>query len=144
MSNQKRPNSLLNYSFSSKKVRATTENSTSNSSTSTPTTITTTTDDSSLFLSNDPDDLDQINDEVDSGVKSNGVKSNELKVINSRPDTNTMDIGYYLSNKLSIDDHLKYSLLTNHFKPDKKYSFPTLYSVDHKIFSSIPDQLVKR
>jgi hypothetical protein len=80
-----------------------------------------------LFLSSDHQDLDQVSDGVNFSVASN-----QLKVINSRPDTNTNDIGYYLSNKLSIDDHLKYSLLTNHFKLDKKYSFPTLYSDDHK------------
>jgi len=34
------------------------------------------------------------------------------KVIDSRPETNKNDIGNYLSNKLSMDDNLKYSLLT--------------------------------
>ena len=126
---QKRPNTLLNYSFSSKKICTATENLTSNSNTPATTIITTTTtnDDSNLFLSSDPEDLDQVSDEVNFSVESN-----ELKVTNSRPDTNTNDIGYYVSNKLSIDDHLKYSLLTNHFKLDRKYSFPTLYSDDHK------------
>ncbi len=40
------------------------------------------------------------------------VESNELKVIDSRPETNKNDIGNYLWNKLSMDDNLKYSLLT--------------------------------
>ncbi|CAF0782449.1 unnamed protein product [Adineta steineri] len=125
MSNEKRSNTLLNYSFSSKKIRTTTESLTSDSST--PASTTTTTDGTNLFISDEPEDLDQIQEEVNSSVEDN-----ELKVINSRPDTNTTDIGYYLSNKLSIGDHLKYSLLTNHFKPDRKYPFPTLYSVDRK------------
>ncbi|CAF1401768.1 unnamed protein product [Rotaria sordida] len=126
---QKRPNTLLNCSFSSKKICAATENLTSNLNTPGTTIITTTTtnDDFNLFLSSDPEDLDQVSDEVNFSVESN-----ELKVTNSRPDTNTNDIGYYVSNKLSIDDHLKYSLLTNHFKLDRKYSFPMLYSDDHK------------
>jgi hypothetical protein len=127
MSNEKRPNTLLNYSFSSKKVRTGTENLTSNSNTSATTAITTTmaNDDSGLFLSSNPEDEDF--DEVNSHIESN-----DLKVVNSRPNTNRNDVGYYLLNKLSIDDHLKYSLLTNHFKPDRKYSFSTLYSADHK------------
>ncbi|CAF2610903.1 unnamed protein product [Rotaria sp. Silwood2] len=129
MSNEKRSNTLLNYNFSSKKIRTDTENLPQDSNTLAISTITATTtnDDSSLFLSSDPEDLGQVSDEVNFNVESN-----ELKVINARPDTNTNDIGYYVLNKLSIDDHLKYSLLTNYFKPDRKYSFPTLYSDDHK------------
>ncbi|CAF1132163.1 unnamed protein product [Didymodactylos carnosus] len=129
MSNEKRSNTLLNYSFSSKKIRTGTKNVTLNSNTpaTTAITATTTNDDSSLFLSSDPEDLDQLSDEVNFGVESN-----ELKMTNSRPDINTNDIGYHASNKLSINDHLKYSLLTNHFKPDREYSFPTLYSDDRK------------
>lgn len=52
MSNEKRHNTLLNYSFSSKEVRTDTENSASNSNTSSIPTNTTTTanDDSNLFL----------------------------------------------------------------------------------------------
>jgi hypothetical protein len=64
-------------------------------------------DDSSLFLSSHPEDLDHVGDDVNISVGSN-----ELKVIDSRPDTNKNDIGNYLSNKLSIDDNLKYLLLT--------------------------------
>ncbi len=66
-------------------------------------------DDSSLFLSSDPEDLDHVGDGVNISVE---IDSNELKVIDSRPDTNKNDIGNYLSNKLSIDDNLKYPLLT--------------------------------
>ncbi|CAF1476153.1 unnamed protein product, partial [Rotaria sordida] len=131
MSNEKRPSTLFNYNFSSKKIRTGTENltqdSTTPATTSATVTITTTNDNSSLLLSSDPADLEQISDEVNVIIESN-----ELEVINSRPDTNTNDIGYYLSNKLPIDDHLKYSLLTNHFKPDRKYPFPMVYSDDHK------------
>ena len=52
MSNEKRHNTLLNYSFSSKEVRTDTENSASNSNTSSIHTNTTATanDDSNLFL----------------------------------------------------------------------------------------------
>ncbi|CAF1615617.1 unnamed protein product [Didymodactylos carnosus] len=110
-------------------IRTGTKNLTPDSNTPAATTITATTtnDDSSLFLSIDPEGLDQLSDKVNFGVESN-----ELKMINSLPDTNTNDIAYHVSYKLSIDDHIKYSLLTNHFKPDEKYSFPTLYSDDHK------------
>ncbi|CAF4550281.1 unnamed protein product, partial [Rotaria sp. Silwood2] len=107
-------------------IRVDTEISTSNSNTVAATTISTN-EDSNLFLSNDPENLDYITDEANFGVESN-----ELKVIDSRPDTNKNDIGYYLFNKLPIDDYLKYSLLTNHFKPNGKYSFPILYSDDNK------------
>jgi hypothetical protein len=69
-------------------VRAGTENLTSNSNTSATTAITTTmfNDDSSLFLSSNPEDLDQMIDEVNSHIESN-----ELKVVNSRPNTNRND-----------------------------------------------------
>jgi hypothetical protein len=91
MSNETRPNTLLNYSFSSKKVRTGTENLTSNSNTSATTAITTTmaNDDSSLSLSSNPEDEDF--DEVNSHTESN-----DLKVVNSRPNTNRNDVGYYL------------------------------------------------
>ena len=133
MSTEKRPNTLLNYHFCSKKMRNDSEKLTPNLNAPAPattaTTITTNNDDSSVFLSSDPEDLDQVsvNDEVNVSVETD-----ELKVTNSRPDTNKNDISYYASSKLSIDNNLKYSLLTNHFKPDRKYSFPTLYSDDHK------------
>ncbi|CAF4522350.1 unnamed protein product [Rotaria magnacalcarata] len=134
MSTGKRPNTLLSYHFSSKKkIRNDTENLTPNLNAPAPapattaTTITTNNDDSNAFLSSDPEDLDQVSEEVNVSVETN-----ELKIINSRPDTNKNDIGYYASSKLLIDDNLKYSLLTKHFKPDRKYSFPTLYSDDHK------------
>ncbi|CAF4445298.1 unnamed protein product, partial [Rotaria sp. Silwood2] len=99
MSNEKRPSTLFNYNFSSKKTRTGTENltqdSTTPATTSATVTITTTNDNSSLLLSSVPADLEQISDEVNVIIESN-----ELEVINSRPDTNTNDIGYYLSNKL--------------------------------------------
>ncbi|CAF1086982.1 unnamed protein product [Rotaria sordida] len=126
MSNEKRPNTLLNYNFSTKKIRRGSENLIPNSNTLVVITNTTNNDGSNLFLSNDSEHLDQLNVELNISVEGNG-----LKVIDSRPDTNKNDIGYYLLNKLSINDELKYSLLTNHFKPDRKYSFPTLYSNDH-------------
>jgi len=89
MPNENRPNSLLNYSFSSKKVRTGTENLTKNSNTSATITITTATanDDSNIFLASIPEDLDQMIDEINSDIESN-----ELKVTNSRPDTNRNDI----------------------------------------------------
>jgi hypothetical protein len=82
MPNEKRPNTLLNYSFSCKKIRTDTENLTLNSNTSATTTITTTKAnyDSSLFLSDNSEDLDQMIDEVNSNIENN-----ELKMINSRP-----------------------------------------------------------
>jgi hypothetical protein len=49
-----------------------------------------------LFLSSDPEDLDQVGDDVNISVESN-----ELKMIDSRPETNKNDIGNYLSNKLT-------------------------------------------
>ncbi|CAF2681542.1 unnamed protein product [Rotaria sp. Silwood2] len=66
MSNEKRSNTLLNYNFSSKKMRTATENSTQDSNTPAISAITTTTtnDDSSLFLSSDSEDLGQVSDEV--------------------------------------------------------------------------------
>ena len=130
MSSEKRRNSLLNYSFS-KKPCTSTENSGSMSTVpSTPiSTIPMANADSDLNLVNNPAHSDDVLDQLDS---DSDIESSELKVINSRSDTNKNDIGYYLFNKLSIDDYLKYSLLTNHFKPDGKYRFPTLYSADHK------------
>ena len=56
MSNEKRPSTLFNYDFSSKKIRTGTENltqdSTTPATTSATVTITTTNDNSSLLLSN--------------------------------------------------------------------------------------------
>jgi len=132
MSSEKRRNSLLNYSFS-KKPCTSTENSGSMSTVpSTPiSTILMTNADSDLSLVNNPAHSDDVLDQLDS---DSDIESSELKVINSRSDTSKNVIGYYLFNKLSIDDYLKYSLLTNHFKPDGKYRFPTLYSADHKHF----------
>ena len=102
MSTEKRPNTLLNYHFCSKKIRNDSEKLTPNLNAPAPaTTITTNNDDSSVFLSSDPEDLDQVSDEINFSVQSN-----ELKVTDSRPDTNKNDIGYYLLNKLSIDDNL--------------------------------------
>ncbi len=98
---------LLSYNFPSKKIRSDTENFTPNLNKRAATTNTMNNDNSSLFLSSDPEDLDHVSDDVNISVKSN-----ELKVIDSRPKTNKNDIGNYLSNKLSIDDNLKYSLLT--------------------------------
>ncbi len=95
----------MSYNFSSKKIRSDTENLTPNSNTSAATTNTMNNDDSSLFLSSDSEDLDQVGDDV-----KIGVEINELKVIDSRSETNKNDIGNYLSNKLSMDDNLKYSL----------------------------------
>ncbi|CAF1514305.1 unnamed protein product, partial [Rotaria sordida] len=120
---------VIKLQFFFQKIRTGAENLTQDSNTLATTTITTTATnaDSSLFLSSDPEDLGQMSDEVNFNVESN-----ELNVIHSRPDTNPNDIDYYVLNKLSIDDHLKYSLLTNHFKPDNKYSFPTLYSDDRE------------
>ncbi|CAF4579543.1 unnamed protein product, partial [Didymodactylos carnosus] len=46
------------------------------------------------------------------------------------PEANHFDVGYYLFIKSQINDDLKYSLLTNHFKPDNKYKFPTLKGED--------------
>ncbi|CAF4526578.1 unnamed protein product, partial [Rotaria sp. Silwood2] len=112
--------------FLQKKIRHGSENVIPNSNAPIAITNATNNDDSNLFLSNDSEHLDQLN--VDLNIS---IESNELKVIDSRPDTNKNDIGYYLLNKLSIIDELKYSLLTNHFKPNRKYSFPTLYSDDH-------------
>ena len=126
MSSARRPNTLFIYNFSSKKIRSDTEALTSNSNTATAMTITTS-DDSNLFLSNDPPDLDHVANEANFLVKST-----DLKVINSLSKTSKNDISYYLLNKLSIGVNLKYSLLTNHFKPNRKYSFSTLYSNDHK------------
>ncbi len=99
MSNEKRPNTLLNYSFSSKKVRIGTDNLASDTNTSTTTAITTTmaNDNSCLVLSSNPEDLDQMIDDVNPDTEIN-----ELKVVNSQPDTDGNDIGYYLLNKLSI------------------------------------------
>ncbi|CAF2032739.1 unnamed protein product [Rotaria magnacalcarata] len=117
MSTGKRPNTLLSYHFSSKKIRNDTENLTPNLNAPAPattaTTITTNDGDSNAYLSSDPKDIDQVREEANVSVETN-----KLKVINSRPDTNKNDIGYYASSKLLIDDNLKYSLLTNHFKPD--------------------------
>ncbi len=48
-------------------------------------------DDSSLFLSSDPEDLDHMGDNVNISFGSN-----ELKVIDSRLDINKNDIGNYL------------------------------------------------
>ncbi len=97
----------MSYNFPSKKIRSDTENFTPNLNKPAATTNTMNNDDSSLFLSSDPEDLDHVGDDVNISVGSN-----ELKVIDSRPDTNKNDIGNYLSNKLSIDDNLKYPLLT--------------------------------
>jgi len=97
----------LSYNFPSKKIRSDTENFTPNLKKPAATTNTMNNDDSSLFLSSDPEDLDHMGEDVNISVGSN-----ELKVIDSRPDTNKNDIGNYLSNKLSIDDNLKYPLLT--------------------------------
>ena len=127
MSNEKRPSTLLNYSFSSKKLRTDTENWTPSWNLPATTRIRRTNDHSNLILSSDSEYFDQVNDEVNSGVENI-----ELKVTNCRFSTNRNDINYYLLNKLSIDDHLKYFLLTNPLKPWRKYSFPTLYSADHK------------
>ena len=70
---------------------------------------------SNLFLSNDPQDLDHVTSEV------NFVAENtDFKVIDSLPDTNKGDIGYYLFKKLPVADNFKNSLLTNHFKPNRK------------------------
>ena len=99
MPDEKRPNTLLTYNFSSKNMHRGTENLTPNWNT--PAATTTNNDDFSLFLSSDPEDLDQVSDEINFSVQSN-----ELKVTDSRPDTNKNDIGYYLLNKLSIDDNL--------------------------------------
>ena len=126
MSSARRPSTLFIYNFSSKKIRSDTEALTPNSNTATAMTITTS-DDSNLFLSNDPQDLDHVANEANFLVKST-----DLKVINSLSETNKNDISYYLLNKLSIGVNLKYSLLTNHLKPNRKYSFSTLYSNDHK------------
>ena len=126
MLSAKRSNTLFIYNFSSKKIRSDTEALTSNSSTITATTMTTNKD-SNLFLPNDPQDLDHVTSEV------NFVAENtDFEVIDSLPDTDKGDIGYYLFKKLPVDDNLKYSLLTNHFKPNIKYSFPTLYSNNRK------------
>jgi hypothetical protein len=84
-----------------------TENFTPNLNKPAATTNTMNNDDSSLFLSSDTEDIDHVGDDVNISVRSN-----ELKVIDSRPHTNKNDIGNYLSNKLSIDDNLKYPLLT--------------------------------
>ena len=99
---------------------------TSNSNTITATTITTN-EDSTLFLSNNLQDLDHITNEANFMMEST-----DLKVTDSLPDINENKIGYYLLNKLLIHDNLRYSLLTNNFKPNRKYSFPTLYSNDLK------------
>ncbi|CAM4768899.1 unnamed protein product [Rotaria magnacalcarata] len=125
MSSVKRSITLLSYNFS-KKTRNDTEDLASSSNTPT-TTITIMNDDSSLGVSSDSQNLNNVIVEPDCAAESN-----ELNAIDSRPDTNNKDIGYYILNKLPIDDNLKYSLLTNHFKPNGKYSFPTAYSNDQK------------
>ncbi len=102
-----RLNTFLSYNFPSKRIRSDTEDFIPNSNKPAATTNTMNNDDSSLFLSSDPEDLDNVSDDVNISVGSN-----ELKVIDSRPLTNKNDIGNYLSNKLSIDDNLKYPLLT--------------------------------
>jgi len=88
-------------------MRSDAENFTPNSNTPAATTNIMNNDDSSLFLSSDPVDLDQVGDDVNISVEISA-----LKVIDSQPDTNENDISNYLSNKLSIDDNLKYSRLT--------------------------------
>jgi hypothetical protein len=96
---------VIELQCSFEKIRSDTENFTPNLNKPAATTNTMNNDDSSLFLSSDPEDLDHVGDDVNISVGSN-----ELKVIDSRPDTNKNDIGNYLSNKLSIDDNLKYPL----------------------------------
>jgi hypothetical protein len=97
----------LSYNFPSKKIRSDTENFTLNLNKPAATKNTMNNDDFSLFSSSDPEDLDHVGDDVNISVGSN-----ELKVIDSPPETNKNDIGNYLSNNLSIDDNLKYLLFT--------------------------------
>jgi hypothetical protein len=68
MSNEKRLNTLLGYNFSSKKIRSDTANLIPNSNTPAATTNTMNNYDSSLFLSSDPEDLDQVGDDVNISV----------------------------------------------------------------------------
>ena len=134
MSSTKRSITLFTYNFSSKKIRNGAEaevlTSNSNAPTTADSTITTNDDSNSLLL-NDSQELDNVTNENEDNDEGEGI---ELKVIDSLPNTNKSDIGYYLFNKLPIDDNLKYSLITNHFKPNRKYSFPTLYSNDRKLW----------
>ncbi len=68
---------------------------------------------------NNDDSSDHVGDDVNINVGSN-----ELKVIDSRPDADKNDIGNYLSNKLSIDDNFKYPLVT---LLDQKKFWPIIF-----------------
>ena len=45
-------------------------------------------------------------------------------VVDSRPDAHEIDIGYHLSLKTHLADDVKHRLLTDPFRPNKKYAFP--------------------
>ncbi|CAF5148602.1 unnamed protein product [Rotaria magnacalcarata] len=53
---------------------------------------------------------------------SSGVNEN-LRIIDSHPDTHDNDIGFELSLHTPLTNETKYQLLTKPFRPNKKYTF---------------------
>ncbi|CAF1310501.1 unnamed protein product [Didymodactylos carnosus] len=96
----------------------------------------------SFLLKNTGDNLStvtSVDDDAASEQLSKGLKDVDIEVkdVNSVREGNHFDVGYYIFIKSQINDDLKCSLLTNHFKPDNKYKFQALKGEDRNRYYCI-------
>ncbi|CAF1456803.1 unnamed protein product, partial [Didymodactylos carnosus] len=79
-------------------------------------------------------DNDSVSDQVSEDLKDADI---EVKLVDSVPEANHFDVGYYLFIKSQINDDLKYSLLTNHFKPDNEIKRRQRFQIKNVIVGAI-------
>lgn len=90
-------------------------------------------------------DVDQsVCDEIQETDRGESSNTNEnVNIIDSDPDTHESDIGFQLSLNISLSDKIKYELLTNPFRPDKKYVFPSQHGKNGTVRRFMTNWLVQ-